>query len=273
MFKKPHYIALGVVGLVALIALNLPQHTASQIKLAIGSLFLPLFGLSKSAQQLAREAGNAVVPRSELLRQNESLRQSNEVYRIRAMQAEAVFRENERLRQLVNWSKSSPQSLWNPRLAHVVGQDPANWWHTIQIDLGSRDGMQPNLPVVVAEGFVGRISTVGLTTSQVVLIGDPNCKVSASVALSDRTSELGVITGGASPVDNSLVTLSYLSSATSVKPGQIVRTSGESSLTRKGIVIGQIAESAHEVEIGYAEVRVKLAANLNSLEEVWVLMP
>src|ERR1700733_8745651 len=116
MFKKPPYIALGLVGLVALIVLNLPHHAASQIKLAIGSLFLPLFGLSKSSQQLAREVGNAVVPRSELLKQNESLRQSNEVYRIRAMQAEAVFRENERLRQLVNWSKTPPHPLWNPRL-------------------------------------------------------------------------------------------------------------------------------------------------------------
>src|ERR1700689_754076 len=103
MLKKPHYIALGLIGLLTLIVLNLPQHTASQIKLAIGSLFLPLFGLSKSTQQLAREAGNALVPRSELIRQNELLRQSNEVLRLRAMQLDAVLRENERLHQSLNW--------------------------------------------------------------------------------------------------------------------------------------------------------------------------
>jgi len=45
MLKKPHYIALGFVGLLTLIILSLPQHTASQLKLAIGGLFLPLFGL------------------------------------------------------------------------------------------------------------------------------------------------------------------------------------------------------------------------------------
>jgi len=74
-------------------------------------------------------------------------------------------------------------------------------------------------------------------------------------------------------MDNSLVTLSFLSSSSNLKPGQIVKTSGESGLTRGGITIGQIAENVHQVEIGYGEVRVKLAANLNSLEEVWVLMP
>lgn len=272
MFKKPHYIAFGLVGLVTLIILGLPQHTASQIKLAIGGLFLPLFGLSKSSQQLIRETGNAIVPKSELIRQNELLRQTNEVYRLRAMQAEAVFRENEHLRQLLSWRQRTPQSLWNLKLARVVGQDPANWWHTIQIDLGSRDGMQTNLTVLVPEGFVGRISSVGLTTSQVALIGNPNCKVSAIIA-SDKTGELGVITGGSGPLDSSLVTLSYLSNTNNLKPGQIVRTSGEGGLTRGGIVIGQVAENAKIVELGYAEVRVKLSANLNSLEEVWVLMP
>jgi rod shape-determining protein MreC len=275
MLKKPHYITLGLVGLLALIFLSLPQHTASQIKLAIGSLFLPLFGLSKSSQQLARQAGNAIVPRSELTRQNELLRQTNQVLAIYKMQAEAASRENERLRQLLNWRQHAPQSLWNLKLARVVGQDPANWWQTIQIDLGSRDGMQTNLPVIVPDGFVGRISAVGLTSSEVLLIGNPNCKVAAKI-LSDRTDkpgELGVITGGARPLGNSLVTLSYLAGTNNIKPGQFVATSGESTLTRAGIAIGQVAEQAQMTELGYAEVRVKLAVNLNSLEEVWVLLP
>ena len=274
MLKKPHYIALGVVGLVTLIILSLPHHTASQVKLAIGGLFLPLFWSFKIRPAIctAREGGNAVVPRSELLRQNELLRQTNQVLTIRGMQLTAALRENDHLRQLLAWRQSGPQAAWNVKLARVVGQDPANWWHTAQIDLGSRDGMQVNLAVIVPEGFVGRISSVGLTTSQVLLIGNPNCKVSA-MAWSDRTGELGVITGGASPTDNSLVTLSYLASSSNLKPGQIVKTSGESTLTRGGIVIGQVAENPHQAEMGYSEVRVKLAANLNSLEEVWVMLP
>src|SRR5580704_7050556 len=145
MLKKPHYIAFAIVGLVTVIVLNLPSHTASQIKLAIGGLFLPLFGLSKTTQQLTREAGNALVPRSELVRQNELLRQSNEVLRLRAMQSEEIFRQNEHYRQLLNWRQQAPQSLWNLRLARVVGHDPANWWHTLLIDLGSRDGVRTNM--------------------------------------------------------------------------------------------------------------------------------
>ena len=66
MFKRPQYIALGLVALLTLILLSLPQHTASQLKLAVGSLFLPLFGLSKTAQQARTQAADALVPRSSL---------------------------------------------------------------------------------------------------------------------------------------------------------------------------------------------------------------
>ena len=48
MLKRSHYIALGAVVLLALILLNLPSHTAARLKLAVGSLFLPLFGLANS---------------------------------------------------------------------------------------------------------------------------------------------------------------------------------------------------------------------------------
>jgi rod shape-determining protein MreC len=58
-----------------------------------------------------------------------------------------------------------------------------------------------------------------------------------------------------------------------VKPGQKVVTSGLGGIFPKGIPIGQVLDS-QSVEFGlYVEARVKLAANLNGLEEIWVLMP
>lgn len=172
MFKRPHFIALGLIGLLALVILNLPQQTASQFRLAIGSLFLPLFGLSRSSQQLAREAGDAVTSRAELLRQNEALRRTNQVLELAAAQADALRRENDHFRQIYAWQLQSP---WRNRLrlARVISRDPANWWQVVQIDLGSRDSMQQGLPVLTPDGFlVGRIATVSLTRSDVMLISE-----------------------------------------------------------------------------------------------------
>jgi rod shape-determining protein MreC len=148
-------------------------------------------------------------------------------------------------------------------------RDPANWWRTIQIDLGSRDGIQTNLPVLTNEGLVGRISAVSFVSSQVVLIGDPNCKVSALVE--NATHDMGMVSTG-EPLDNSFGQLGYLASTANLKPGQNVFTSGLGGIFPKGIPIGKIVD-AQSIEYGLAtEANVKLNANLGALEQVWVLI-
>ncbi len=266
MFKRPHFIALGLVGMLTLVFLNLPNQTASQIKLAIGSLFLPLFGISRSSGQMISSTADATLSRSDLVHEVQQLRRQNGELQTRLMLSDGLQKENDRLRQLVGWGR---QNSGNLRLASVISRDPANWWHGVQIDIGSREGVRPEMTVVTSEGLVGRITSVSFTTSQVTLIGNPDCKVSAII---ENSRETGIITGRASPIDSSLVTLSFLPGGIALKAGQRVFTSGDGRIFPKGIVIGQVAEDSRQVELGYCEARVKLATGIGSLEEVWVLM-
>jgi rod shape-determining protein MreC len=267
MLRRPHYIALGLIVLLTLVMLNLPGQTTAHLKLGIGSLFLPLFGLANSTHQLAGATEDALVPRRELLRQNESLRRENQQLRLQAMQADETAREDARLRQLVGWQR---QTTWKLKLAKVVLRDPANWWRTVQIDLGSRDGLRVNLPVLTTEGLVGRISSVSLTRSQVTLLGDPNCKVSARVE--NETHDTGIIVASR-PLETALVELGYLSRDANLKPGQNVVTSGQGGIFPPDIPIGKIVDVEPADYGSSIEARVKLAANLNALEEVWVKFP
>lgn len=265
---KRHYIILALVVVVVLVLVSLPNQTMAKFKLAISSLFLPLFGLAGSSQQLASKAGDSVLSRQELIRQNEQLRRENEQLRFKDQQAQEIWRENAQLRQFVGWQR---QTLVKCKLARVVARDPANWWRTIWINLGSRDGMQVNLPVRTMEGLVGRISVVGTTRSQVILLGDPNLKVAAVI---QDTRETGIVFSGSSnPLENNMVDLGYLSRASEIKPGQIVETSGDGGLFPKGIRIGQIVDSQPADQGLSMEARVKLFAKMNALEEVWVVLP
>ena len=267
MLRKRQYLALGAVTLVTVLVLSLPSHATSRLKIAIGGLFLPLFGTVNAVRQLPASAADAVLPRSELLKEIENLRRENQELEVRKQQADAVARENDQLRALVGWQQQQP---WQLKLASVVLRDPANWWRTVEIDLGKRDGLVENLPVLTSDGLVGRVSSVGYTRSQVVLIEDPSCRVSARVL--NPAHDMGVISPGG-PLENSLVNLTYLLGNANLKPGQQVVTSGEGGIFPAGIPIGQIADSS-QAEFGlYTEARVKLAANLGALDQVWVLFP
>jgi rod shape-determining protein MreC len=267
MFRRSHYIALSLIVLLTLLALNLPGPTAARLKLTVGSLFVPLFGLAGSAHEVAGTAGDALVPRRELLRVIESQRRENQRIQLQTMQAEETARENARLRQLVGWQRQTP---WKLKLARVVLREPANWWRTAQIDLGSRDGLRANLPVLTTEGLIGRVSSVSLTRSQVTLLGDPNCKVSARVE--NETRDTGII-AASGPLDTALVVLGYLSRTANLQPAQLVVTSGEGGIFPPGIPVGKIVD-VQAVDYGArTEARVKLAASLTSLEEVWVMFP
>ena len=276
--RRRHYIILAAVIVLTIVVLKLPARTATQFKLAIGSLFLPLFGLATSSQHMAEKAGNMVVPRKELLQQNEQLRRESAELRVEIQRLSEFERENERLRSEVGFQKASPGKL---RLAHIIARDPANWWRNVQIDLGKRDGLTVDRPVRTAEGLVGRISEVSETRARVVLLGDANCRVPASVMdviggrkglVSVKVDE-GVITSGSSVLDESMVELGFLSNATQVKAGQQVVTSSLSAIFPPNIPIGQVVDT-RPVEFGlYKIARVKLAVKLNLLDEVWVMMP
>jgi rod shape-determining protein MreC len=196
------------------------------------------------------------------------LRQQNQELRLQAAQTESISRENDRLRQLLGWQQRTRRG--NYKLAKVVMREPSNWWRTVQIDLGTRDGLTNNLPVLGPDGaLVGRIASASLTRAQVVLLGDPNCKVAARV---DNPARDNGIIGGSGPFESEFVEMGYLSRNADLKPGQNVWTSGLGGIFPKDIFIGKVVE-AHAEEYGlYMVARVRLAANLSALEEVWIML-
>ena len=274
--KRRHYIAFAAVIVLTVVVLKLPPRTATQFKLAIGGFFLPLFGLASSSQQLAEKTGNAIVPRRELLKQNADLSREIAELKVQLQRDAELERENTRLRAMLGFQQTA---RWKIKPARVIARDPANWWRNVQIDLGERDGLRVDLPVLTADGLVGRVREVSQTRARVVLLGDANCRVPAMVIdphakqPNAQPIDHGVITGGAGLLDETIVELGFLSQASVVKPGQQVRTSSYSAIYPAGILIGEVIDT-RAVDFGLRTVaRVKLAAKLNSLEEVWVVMP
>jgi rod shape-determining protein MreC len=134
----------------------------------------------------------------------------------------------------------------------------------IIIDKGANDGIAIGMPVMSANGLLGQVESVGAFTSSVRLITDPSSGVSVFLQASRAEGILG-----GSP--ERLLYLNYMPIDSKVEPGDVVITSGAGGVFPKGIVIGEVVSSTHNLADVYLTVVVRPVSRVDSFEEVVVL--
>jgi rod shape-determining protein MreC len=151
--------------------------------------------------------------------------------------------------------------------ATVVGESVGNFEWSVYIDRGSVDGVTPDMPVVAAEGLVGRVIEVYQSTSKVLLVIDPDSAVAARLA---STGERGVIEG----VRDEPLRMQLIDPETEVVPGEAVETSGyqlEEGLTGlypPGIPIGVVDRVEPDEDDVTLEVLVRPNVDFSRLSNV-----
>lgn len=276
MLKKPHIVAAGAVGLLVVILLSLPAGFTRQVKLTISGVLLPIFGLSAAANKATEKAGELVTPRKTIIAENKKLQEENQRLKVQLQQNATLQQENEALRKMLGFPERAP---WKLVAATLIAKDPSQWFRTAEINVGRRDGVFVNSPVLTPKGLVGKVVATKGHWSRIVLLGDANCQAAAEVL---ETGEHGIIK--AYPRDPTIVTMTYLSkgnkaqegqtvvsSGLQLRPGHQVDSSGLGGVFPKGIRVGQILDIS-SVGFGlYMEARVRLAVNPSKIKNVFVV--
>ncbi len=84
-------------------------------------------------------------------------------------------------RELLKVNQLASKFQYDTVAAQVVGDSPSNFQNTVEINVGSRQGVAVGMPVTDGAGLVGRITKVFPTRSIVLLITDPEFSISAQV--------------------------------------------------------------------------------------------
>jgi rod shape-determining protein MreC len=121
------------------------------------------------------------------------------------------------------------------------------------------------MPVLTAQGLVGRISEVSAGSSKVMLITDSSSSVSALIQRSRATGMVQGYPGGE-------LIMRYIPQGDQVQPGDIVITSGLGANFPKRLVIGQVVSVENADVQMFQEARLVPAVNLHDLEFVLVLL-
>ncbi len=256
--------AVIVVLILALAWLMLDQRDESNpVRDAFSRVVAPVqYVLKQGARPVAQFFGE-VGRLSQLRAEDEALREANIALRSQIVALQEAQIENETLRRQLNFKSAAPN--YELLSAEVIGHDPNNLLRYLIIDRGSADGISRSMPVLTAEGVVGRISEVSANSAQVMLITDPSSSISALI---QRSRATGIVQGY--PGDE--LVMRYIPQGDTVLPGDMVLTSGLGGNFPKRLVIGQVASVEKQDVAMFQEARLIPAVNLRDLEMVMVLL-
>jgi len=180
----------------------------------------------------------------------------------RLTQYEETREENERLRELLNFSESlSVESVG----ARIIGEDLSPWRRAVLLDKGTRHGIRKDMPIVVPGGFVGRMIQVSPLTSKAILLTDSDSRVSI-VTVESRSQ--GIVVGRG----NKKLEVKYLPLDSQIKVGETVVTSGRGGFFPQGLRIGTIESVRKGTDGLHLLATVKPSVHFSKLEEVVCLV-
>ena len=194
-------------------------------------------------------------------RENEDLRRENGALKLQITQLQSKAAEADRLAALLRFRQTNVVVTMVG--ARVIGGSADSASQTIYLDRGERDGIRENMGVITPDGVVGKVIESYRDTAQVLLLTDKASGVGAMLEESRNQHPVG---GTGEP----LLTMKYVPNDDDVNTGERVVTSGIDRIFPRDLPVGTIAD----IKAGnpFKQIRVRPAANLERLEEVFVLL-
>ena len=239
----------------------------------VSTIFSPIQGVADRALKPARDLVNWFDQTFEARGENSRLREELAEARTQAVAGQVALQENAQLRKLVKLDRGPAlaTSPYEEVIGRVIARSPTLWYSTVNIDVGSDDGVRVDDPVISGEGLVGRIASTQGGSAQVVLLTDHTSAISAKVL---PRGVQGVIRPNIG--DSEDLILDFLDSTKEVGQGQTVVTSGWraqglASLFPPGLPIGEVTRASLREQEASQQVHVRPYADLRNLDLVQVL--
>lgn len=196
-----------------------------------------------------------------LQRENEILRElnvnlSDEVSRLREARI-----DNERLRAMLDLRQEVPFTLV---AADVVGKSLLLMRNTLTLNVGSKAGVAPDMPIISEQGLVGKVIAVADDYALAQILFNKDFRAGAKLQRS-RVDGILAWEGGTD------VSLTNVPKTQDVRAGDVVITSGYSSVFPPDITVGVVSSVRQKPGTLFHEISVMPAVDFAGLEQVFVI--
>ncbi len=247
-----------MAALLALVQIN-AQRTGSVSPITTAAA--SFFSFAETAVSVtiggARSLGTAILALPQLERDNARMRADNRQLieeNVRLHELAAAYASEVTVRPVIN--------LYHGVEARVVGFPPENESRAVTINAGSSAGVRRDDGVLAGDGVVGRVSSVGPFSSEVVLETDYTSRIPAVVR---RGRWWGIARGNLTSV-----LVEYIPQDAPLRVGDVVVT-GEGRSFHSGVPIGTVTAIERGDATLYQTAIVKPSVDLGALDRVVVV--
>ena len=235
-------IIIFLLILVSVLAVNIFEldfYIFTWLENGIYNIMSPFFNILESTGNYLNGIYQSFFQSRELLEENQRLRQELSEQVIINISLNEVVRENQRMREVYNLDSAYVENL-ELLGTRVTGQAPSSWEQRIMINKGSNQGVEERLPVISFNGYlIGRIINTGVSSSQIMMVNDPDFSVGARVSR-ETSRASGVVRG--QPGETDRLIMERIDWDADIKEGDLIITSGISDQYPRGLQIGQVLE-------------------------------
>lgn len=270
LFKSKWFI-LSFVTIFILVVIGVSANKNSKLNWLNNIVSVPLTPVQGFFTSVGRWIGDGL----DFFKDIEAVRRENEALKTQVSELEKQNRElesfrdkNEELRAALNLKPQFGDYQFLG--ANITAIDPGNWFNIFKIDIGSKEGVQGDYPVVTSgKGLVGRVLSSDLTSSKVLTIIDEESAVAGWI--SKTGGGHAIVRGDMVLKEQGLCKMDYIPLEVDVEVGDVIETSGLGGVFPKGILIGKVIEVRKTNSEMDRYAVIQPAADLKRLEEVYVL--
>jgi rod shape-determining protein MreC len=261
-----------IVGSFALLTITYGQGS-NGLQRGVSTIFSPVQSVADRALKPARDLVDWFDKTFDARGENSRLKSELEKTRRQAVAGQEAMQENAELRKLVGLDNDPvlAESAYKPVTGRVIARSPTLWRSSVNIDVGSDDGVHEDDPVISGSGLVGRIAAVEPGSSQVMLLTDHESAVAAKVIPPGAQGVVRPEVG-----DPEHLILDFLASTKLVHGGQTIVTSGwraqgYASHFPPGLPVGEITKASVTEQEANEQVTLRPFADIRNLDLVQVL--
>ncbi len=247
---------------VALMFLDHRGHHLEKIRAALNVLAYPIQLIAAAPAYVGGGVADFFTTRDALRQDNEKLLAERQALNARLQQFEALEEENARLRRMLG---SAALVADKAIAAELVEVSTEPFTRKLVVAKGSRDGVYVGQSVIDAHGIMGQVTQVATNVSRVTLITDAG----HAIPVLDNRSGLRMLVFGTGDPDS--LKVPYLTSASDIKEGDLLVSSGMGGTFPPGYPVAQVDKIVNDPNEAFLAIAAKPAAQLNHGKQVMLI--